>query len=179
MLLHSKALFRLFVSPTFWLRASSSYVERGTLFESRTLEKLNALGFSLRRVGGSDDRGVDLRGSLSLTNQDISTSFIIQCKHENKELGPKYVRELEGALSRESLGTIGILVSNLGFTQKSLDLIQGSHQPLAFGVINADSGYLSHFGLNRIAQQKLPGLVFTLTSSGIELFVHGKRSGLR
>ena len=159
-------------------RTSSSFVERGTAFEFRTLETLNALGFALRRVGGSDDRGVDLRGSLSLAGQDISTSVIIQCKHETKDLGPKYIRELEGALSRESRGTIGILVSNLGFTQKSLNLIQGSQQPLAFGIVDANCGYLSHFGLNRIAQQQLPGLVCTLTSAGIQFFQSGTRSGL-
>lgn len=56
------------------------------------------LGMSLRQVGGANDGGVDLRGHWDLPDRRFAV--IGQCKAERKALGPRHVRELEGAKSQ-------------------------------------------------------------------------------
>ena len=62
---------------------------------------------SLCRVGGKSDGGIDLQGwwwfpSTENTSQRRRLRVLAQCKAEQKKIGPKYVREMEGVLLRFS-----------------------------------------------------------------------------
>lgn len=154
----------------------------GTAFELATLSFLTKqpLCLSLIRVGGKNDRGVDLRGWWELPQlsplkisassaQRISSSkqkaeveeirrrkrwsVIVQCKAESKAVGPGVVRELEGTVGFEVMDkdtisgrviaevegepkriksqTVGILVSQGGFSKEALLRAAASALPLS------------------------------------------------
>ncbi|KAA1473654.1 hypothetical protein DENSPDRAFT_851756 [Dentipellis sp. KUC8613] len=110
--------------PTSRLYALSN-VHRGTAFEQRALRILqDNMSMELTRVGGRDDRGVDLLGwwwlpdtraaalvdrtktgeerTLGPSTPMRRLRVLAQCKAEKKKLGPAYVREFEGVLARHS-----------------------------------------------------------------------------
>jgi hypothetical protein len=90
-------------------------VEKGTLFEMLTLNTFSQLGMKLQRKGGAGDGGIDLEGKWKIPRSNIIPfSMIIQCKCEAKKLGPNYLRELEGSLSRVPKSSLGMLVSSQG-----------------------------------------------------------------
>ena len=84
----------------------------GRHFEKATVQALRRLAFDLSMCGGPKDKGVDFRGTWRL--QSSCVPVVGQCKKYRKRLGPRHVRELEGALGRESGNTLGILVSEKG-----------------------------------------------------------------
>src|SRR5436189_1337686 len=62
-------------------RKSTYYV--GTLFEYTTLLALGSFNMSLHRTGGTDDRGIDLRGRWLLpthTHYSDGIPVVVQCK---------------------------------------------------------------------------------------------------
>lgn len=105
----------------------------GTAFELSTLNYLINLKppikLTLLKVGGSNDRGIDLRGWWEISTNTLSAatststlptpipqfkskirteikrrnrwSVLVQCKCESKSIGPNIVRELEGTLAYE------------------------------------------------------------------------------
>ncbi|KZT10372.1 uncharacterized protein LAESUDRAFT_615257, partial [Laetiporus sulphureus 93-53] len=90
-----------------------STVQQGTIFENRSLALAEEhLSMSLKRVGGSNDGGIDLLGWwwLPSTSDGSAQSralserkryrIVAQCKDEKIKMGPKYLRELEGVLYR-------------------------------------------------------------------------------
>ncbi|CAK7221074.1 hypothetical protein SCUCBS95973_004372 [Sporothrix curviconia] len=91
---------------------STTYV--GTHYEYTTAGHLAPLGFSLRRVGGASDRGIDLLGTWTLPLSASSPSppapaeplrVILQCKAgAGQRVGPHLVRELEGAFVGAPVG---------------------------------------------------------------------------
>ncbi len=65
-------------------------------FERRVLLLLQQLGWQhVEHVGGSGDRGVDLRGTVG------GQRYIVQCKRYTNTVGPHSVRELAGTLQHE------------------------------------------------------------------------------
>ncbi|KAI8921418.1 hypothetical protein DFJ77DRAFT_507072 [Powellomyces hirtus] len=131
-------------------RVLTSTVHVGTSFETSTLRALAHHSMHLRRVGGRDDRGVDLRGSLTLNARDDDppsasdsaavVPVIVQCKAERAPLGPAYIRELEGTLARESIGTVAVMASTNGFTAAAARLVFASRAPIAMAVIEQPHG---------------------------------------
>jgi Protein of unknown function (DUF2034) len=100
---------RIGLSPT-----STTYV--GTYYEYTVQSALRRLGFSLTRVGGRDDSGIDLLGTWNLPSNPRPLRVIVQCKALKGKLGPNLVRELEGAFigaptGWRGEGVLGILVS--------------------------------------------------------------------
>lgn len=91
-------------------------LEVGTAFEKHALSFLNkSMSMSLRRVGGANDGGVDLRGwwwvprvatpAIESTASENDGGVrrlrvLAQCKAEKKSVGPRAVRELEGVMSQ-------------------------------------------------------------------------------
>lgn len=124
----------------------SSTVYKGTLFEYTVLETLTGYGFQLYRTGGNDDKGIDLRGSWHLsptTHLDVA----IQCKHEAKKIGPKYVRELGGIKAPNT--TLLMLASFNTYTPLAIQALMASTSPLCLGVIEPDN---QDFGMGRLRQ---------------------------
>jgi len=84
-------------------------VDIGRAFELHCLRFLQEqMYMELTQVGGAGDGGVDLRGWWSVprtTGSDGSTSrrlrVLGQCKAEQKALGPRIVRELEGVMAHQ------------------------------------------------------------------------------
>ncbi|RTE80785.1 hypothetical protein BHE90_004740 [Fusarium euwallaceae] len=91
-------------------------VYRGTHYEYTVANTLSQYGFSLKRVGGASDRGMDLLGTWKLPSTSKTIKVILQCKAGLRSVGPMYVRELKGALAAAPPGwrgvdTLGLLVA--------------------------------------------------------------------
>ena len=113
---------------------STYYV--GTLYEYTVLRALRTLNISLHRTGGTDDRGVDLRGRWLLpkhTHYSDGIPVIVQCKAEKRPMGPRYLRELEGATATEEVETLVLLATLSRFTEGARRVVMGSER--AMGVV--------------------------------------------
>lgn len=84
----------------------------GRYFEQVVAESLKKYSFDVTACGGPRDRGIDFRGAWLLKSSPVRV--IGQCRRHKRRLGPKHVRELEGSLSHEVKGTLGIIVSESG-----------------------------------------------------------------
>ena len=108
----------------------------GTLYEYTVLRALREFNVSLHRTGGTDDKGVDLRGRWLLprhTHYSDGIPVVVQCKAEKRPMGPKYLRELEGATTAEEHGTIVLLATLSRFTEGARRVVMGSER--AMGVV--------------------------------------------
>ncbi|EPX74948.1 uncharacterized protein SOCG_02427 [Schizosaccharomyces octosporus yFS286] len=130
---------------------------QGTLFEYLVKHILEKHGFTLKRCGGKDDRGIDLLGKFPLNNNNAETKVAVSCKSNKSAIGPRYVRELEGSLSWYPSNTLGILACLSNFTSASLKAIQVSERPLAICRIYIDnhSSYMFQFAWNSAASLML------------------------
>lgn len=133
----------------------TSAVHRGVAFEKRSLNILQSqLSMSLQKVGGKSDGGIDLQGwwwlPFSKRRKSASAPFTWtgedgvsrrrlrvfgQCKAEKKKMGPNYVRELEGVLSRHNSQpgrdpSVGLLISESAFTRSTVLRAFSSQIPL-------------------------------------------------
>ncbi|KAK4112186.1 hypothetical protein N656DRAFT_683502, partial [Canariomyces notabilis] len=116
----------------------NSTVYIGTHFEYTALNALASYGFSLRRVGGSSDYGIDLLGTWSLPGLlPRPLRVLAQCKAVQRP-GPHLVRELEGAFVgapagwRGSSGVLGLLVTERAATKGIRDALARSKWPMGF-----------------------------------------------
>jgi hypothetical protein len=117
------------------LSTTSTYYV-GTLFEYTVLRALREFNIVLYRTGGSDDKGIDLRGRWILpthTQYSEGVPVIVQCKAEKRPLGPKYLRELEGATTSAEPGTLVLLATLSRFTEGARRVVMGSER--AMGVV--------------------------------------------
>ena len=147
--------FRAYARSTSLSTSSTYYV--GTLYEYTVATILARYNMSLHRCGGGDDKGIDLRGSWSLPSGD-KLPVIAQCKAESRKLGPRHVRELEGASLMESSHTLAILATLLDYTKAAQRQVMSSSRPLALCVINHDAR-LSHLVWNAPAAELIgPGV---------------------
>ncbi|KAH0557030.1 hypothetical protein GP486_005183 [Trichoglossum hirsutum] len=116
--------------------ASSTYI--GTLYEYTVLSSLKRLGFSLSRVGGRADAGIDLVGEWKLPFIPQSPlKVLVQCKSHKRSPGPSLVRELEGAFAGAPAGwrgdgVLGVLAATREATRGVRDALGRSRLPLCF-----------------------------------------------
>lgn len=108
----------------------NSTVYVGTLYEYLCLDALKRFGFSLERVGGRGDEGVDLIGTWKLPSEEVPLSAIVQCKALKLKAGPVLVRELEGALARTKPGSVAVLCAQKSATKGVRDAIRNANVPL-------------------------------------------------
>jgi hypothetical protein len=141
------------------LSTTSTYYV-GTLYEYTVLQALRTFNIILHRTGGTDDRGVDLRGRWILpthANYTEGIPVIIQCKAEKRPMGPKYLRELEGATASEPNDTLVMLATLSRFTEGARRVVMGSER--AMGVICVrgydEQGEVIQFIWNAAAQRLL------------------------
>jgi hypothetical protein len=121
---------------------STYYV--GTLYEYTVLRALREFNIVLHRTGGTDDKGVDLRGRWILPYHSTyahGIPVIVQCKGENRPMGPRYFRELEGATAAEEDDTLVLLAALSRFTEGARRAVMGSERPMGAVLVGAyDSG---------------------------------------
>ncbi|GAA5890161.1 hypothetical protein JCM16303_004216 [Sporobolomyces ruberrimus] len=135
------------VPPSIPQKVSTSHL--GTAFELLTLDLLTSHPYymDLVRVGGANDKGVDLRGRWnpsSLGTRPLrSLDVIIQCKAERTPLRPAIIREFEGVLQnqfhqRNTTSTLGILVSLNGFSKQTINRSVEGKWPLSLVHLQVD-----------------------------------------
>jgi restriction system protein len=88
-------------------------------FEKVIEELLTCMGYSVTRVGGSGDGGVDLRGRNSSTGEKI----IVQCKRYKGNVGIGTIRDFYGAFIH-SKSDKGFVITTSAFTKESINWIR-------------------------------------------------------
>jgi hypothetical protein len=117
---------------------------------------------TLTRIGGRDDRGIDIRGTwLPPTSRHLPPlpeplQIYVQCKAERSKTGPKYLRELEGTLNTTTTPQsppLGILAASSPCTPGMRKHMLLSRLPLAFCCVAKweDGGHLLQFLWNAAA----------------------------
>jgi hypothetical protein len=120
---------------------STYYV--GTLYEYTVLRALREFNIVLHRTGGTDDKGVDLRGRWILPHHQTyahGIPVVVQCKAENRPMGPRYFRELEGATAAEEDVTLVLLATLSRFTEGARRVMMGSERPMGAVLVGAYDG---------------------------------------
>ncbi|TLD12921.1 uncharacterized protein PgNI_03706 [Pyricularia grisea] len=164
---------------------STVYV--GTHYEYLVAESLASFGFSLFRVGGASDYGIDLLGTWAVPSAPNPIKVIVQCKAMASKLGPSHVRELEGAFvgapaGWRGSGVLGLLVGQHPATKGVRDSLGRSRWPMGYISYSVADGQVSQIQWNRHAvnhgldgmgvavkytEEGLPRL--TLTMNGMSL----------
>ncbi|TLS29375.1 hypothetical protein PpBr36_01302 [Pyricularia pennisetigena] len=133
---------------------STVYV--GTHYEYFVAESLASFGFSLFRVGGASDYGIDLLGTWAVPSVPKPIKVILQCKAMASKLGPSHVRELEGAFVgapagwRDS-GVLGLLVGQHPATKGVRDSLGRSRWPMGYISCSVADRQVSQIQWNRHA----------------------------
>ncbi len=147
---------------------TTTYV--GTHYEYTVARSLRRLGFSLTRVGGISDLGIDLLGDWTLPTLSTSLKVITSCKALNRRITPSVVRELEGAFVGAPAGfrgpdVLGVLTAPTGATKGVVTALGISRRPLCFMKIGL-GGRVEQCLWNAAASEKgLEGVDVTLRYS--------------
>ncbi|OJJ47212.1 hypothetical protein ASPZODRAFT_64978 [Penicilliopsis zonata CBS 506.65] len=151
------ASFLAYAERTALPTTSTTYI--GTEYEYSVLQSLRRFAFTLHRVGGRDDAGIDLVGTWHIPRLEPRTPIrvIVQCKAFKTKLGPNLVRELEGAFRGSPLGwrtreTVGVLVSPREATKGVRDAMARSTYPLLW-MMMAQDGTLRQALWNRHVEE--------------------------
>jgi hypothetical protein len=133
---------------------STTYV--GTHFEYMVAATLSKYGFTLRRIGGASDQGIDLLGTWVVPSAPRPLKVLLQCKALAQKIGPNLIRELEGAfvgapIGWKGAGVIGILVTQRPATPGIRESITRSKWPMAF-ISCSREGLVQQMLWNRKAQ---------------------------
>jgi hypothetical protein len=161
---HNLETFRRYAASTSLSTTSTYYV--GTLYEYIVAIALEKFNMTLRRCGGNDDRGIDLRGGWGLVDEQRTIPMIVQCKAEQRKLGPKYVRELEGASLKEGPDTLTLLATLSNYTKAAQTQVISSSRPLGLCVVGPanEGAQVTHMIWNGPAMQ-LIGPDYALTQN--------------
>jgi len=138
---------------------TTTYV--GTHYEYTVGASLAKYGFSLRRIGGQSDHGIDLLGTWSVPSASSPIKVILQCKALSQKIGPHLVRELEGAfvgapIGWRGSGVLGLLVAERPATKGIRDSLGRSRWPMGF-ISCSRAGSVQQMLWNRRAEEE--GLV--------------------
>ncbi|SPO05956.1 uncharacterized protein DNG_08645 [Cephalotrichum gorgonifer] len=126
----------------------------GTHYEYTVSSTLSQYGFSLKRVGGASDYGIDLLGTWSVPSSSEPLKVLVQCKAG--AIGPHVVRELEGAfvgapVGWRGQGVLGVLASRKVATKGVGEALARSRWPMVFVCCSAD-GTVSQVRWNQRAE---------------------------
>lgn len=138
---------------------STVYV--GTHYEYTVLSALATHNFSLRRVGGASDYGIDLLGTWTLPSLPSPLRVIVQCKALASPR-PASIRELEGAFVGAPTGwkrgeglagsnVVGLLVAPGPSTKGVRDAMGRSRWPMGFVSCAQETGVVRQFIWNQAA----------------------------
>ncbi|CAH0048648.1 unnamed protein product [Clonostachys solani] len=129
--------------PTFLAYAKRSGLDEkstvfvGTHYEYTIAAALSRYGFSLKRVGGASDCGVDLLGTWTPPKTKRAMKTLVQCKAGAQRAGPNLIRELEGAfvgapVGWRGSGVLGLLVSERPATKGVRESMGRSRWPMGY-----------------------------------------------
>ncbi|KAA8635867.1 hypothetical protein SMACR_01728 [Sordaria macrospora] len=135
----------------------------GTHYEYTVSSLLAAYGFSLNRVGGQHDFGIDLLGTWSVPTAERPLRVIVQCK-AIQVTRPHLIRELEGAFVGAPVGwrgseVFGVLVASKIATKGTRDALVRSRWPLVFIGCSREGKVEQLLWNHRAEQEGLQGLV--------------------
>lgn len=88
-------------------------------FELQVANLFRRLGFSVTITGGAGDQGVDI-----IATHD-QTRLLIQCKKYGTPVGPRFIRELLGAVLLQKAGQ-GVLIASSGFSNAAASAARGT-----------------------------------------------------
>ncbi|KAI0828080.1 hypothetical protein F5Y06DRAFT_283450 [Hypoxylon sp. FL0890] len=168
---HDLASYAAYAARTGLDLTSKTYV--GTRYEYAVVAALSTLGFTLRRIGGRDDCGIDLLGTWevpSSTSDSNPLRVLLQCKasaSQSTRIGPQHIRELAGAFAGAPPGwrssspgssVLGFLVAQKPATKGVRDALGRSRWPMGYVSCSQD-GKLEQMLWNRRAEEEgLEGL---------------------
>lgn len=114
---------------------STTYV--GTHYEYTVALALAKYGFSLKRIGGHSDFGIDLVGTWSIPSSARPLRVLLQCKAVSRKVSPHMMRELEGTFAGAPVGwrgpeVLAFLVSENPATKGVRDAFGWSRRPMGF-----------------------------------------------
>jgi hypothetical protein len=136
--------------------ASTVYV--GTHYEYTVQAQLRRVGIVTQRIGGANDRGVDLLGTWQLPTTYAPVRLFAQCKVLSEDkTSTKLIRELEGSFGGapgmwKEPGTIGLLVTTKGASKPLRAAVQRSVWPMGF-VMCSREGKLLQMAWNKKADE--------------------------
>ncbi|KAF1935783.1 hypothetical protein EJ02DRAFT_460073 [Clathrospora elynae] len=130
----------------------------GTHYEYTSALALMRLGFSLLRIGRSNDAGIDLIGHWILAPLREPLPVIIQCKSRKISVNPSHVREMEGSFQGIPPGwrnkdVLGLIVTTNKATKGVLEALGQSRWPMGFVLVSRD-GTVQQFLWNRAASER-------------------------
>lgn len=134
----------------------------GTRYEYLVAERLARYGFSLKRVGGASDFGIDLIGDWTIPSTSKTLRVLVQCKAGSRT-GPHFIRELEGSFvgappGWRGPGVLGLLVAEKQATQGVRGALARSRSPMAYFYCTGD-GIMKQMQWNQRAdEQGLEGI---------------------
>ncbi|KAI2636896.1 hypothetical protein GGS26DRAFT_546288 [Hypomontagnella submonticulosa] len=167
---HDLASYAAYAERTGLDIESKTYV--GTRYEYAVAEALSRLGFSLKRIGGRSDAGIDLLGTWRVPSSSTETPLrvLLQCKassSQSTKIGPHHVRELEGAfvgappgwrISRPGSGVLGFLVAQRPATKGMRDALGRSRWPMGYVSCTQDGRLEQMLWNGRAEEEGLEGL---------------------
>ncbi|KAI1639888.1 hypothetical protein F4809DRAFT_648401 [Biscogniauxia mediterranea] len=132
----------------------------GTRYEYTVAAALAPYGFSIRRVGGPSDCGIDLIGTWAVPSALTPIRVILQCKVASRgtAIRPGIIRELEGTFTGAPVGwrgagVLGLLVAPKPATKGVREAMRRSRWPMGF-ICCSDEGVLKQLIWNHMADEK-------------------------
>ncbi|KAK1252881.1 hypothetical protein MKX08_004068 [Trichoderma sp. CBMAI-0020] len=147
----------------------------GTRYEYLVAERLARYGFSLRRVGGASDFGIDLVGDWTIPSTAKSLRVLVQCKAGSRsKAGPQFIRELDGSFVGAPPGwrgsrVLGLLVTEKQATDGVRDALTKSRSAMAYFCCTGREGVVKQMHWNQRADEEgLEGIDVALRRAGEE-----------
>lgn len=131
----------------------------GTRYEYLVAERLARYGFSLRRIGGASDFGVDLVGEWTVPSSTTpAIKVLVQCKGGIQRVGPHMIRELEGSFAGapagwRGQGVLGLLVAEKTATKGMRDALGRAGMPMGYFCCEGEDGVVSQMLWNQRADE--------------------------
>lgn len=150
-----------------------STVFTGTRYEYLVAERLARYGFSLRRIGGASDFGIDLVGDWTVPSTSRTIRVLIQCKGGDQKAGPHLIRELEGSFvgappGWRGAGVLGLLVTESRATKGMRDALARAPVPMGYFCCSGAGVVRQMLWNQRAEDQGLEGVDVALRRGGDE-----------
>jgi len=144
----------------------NSNVYVGTHYEYTAQEALERWGMSLKRIGGSNDYGIDLLGTWAIPSIPQPLKVIIQCKVSSTKSGGKgtaNTRELEGSFigapqGWRGSGVLALLVSQRAATKGVREAFARSRWPMGYVYCTSRGKILQMLWNKKAEEEGLAGI---------------------